>query len=163
MPNCWLINAWSMVIFSPQTNHLNASILCGLPSMQEFLQEVQSWYYLMNGKQATQIGSLSHFCSLDPTHIHYNIFWISFVPASAHFRVNELPFSFYSFPLCLIMYLDRALVGTSIGMLKESTSTSKNPPSTSTNEKSVSCLISIGCSTSSSSSIALLSTCSSSS
>jgi hypothetical protein len=37
------------------------------------------------------------------------------------------------------MYLDQALVGTTIGMLGESTSTSKNPPSTGTNEKFVGC------------------------
>jgi hypothetical protein len=60
------------------------------------------------------------------------------------------------------MYLDYNLVGTTIGMSRKSTSTSKNHPSTSINENCVDCSTSTGQSTCFSFSIALLSTYSSS-
>ncbi len=52
---------------------------------------------------------------------------------------SELPSSTHSFPLCLIMHLDHALVGTTTSMSRESSSTSRNPPSIGFAKKSISC------------------------
>lgn len=60
--------------------------------------------------------------------------------------VGELPSSTCSFPLRLIMYLDRTLVCTITCMLGELASTSKNPPSTGIDEKCASYSTLIGCS-----------------
>jgi hypothetical protein len=93
----------------------------------------------------------AHYHSLDPIWIHYNILWISILSTSACFwviLVGEPLSSIYSFPLCLIMHLDHALVGTSIGMSSESCSTSKNFPLIGFNKKFVDCSTLIGWSTS---------------
>jgi hypothetical protein len=109
---------------------------------------------------------VTHYHSLDPIWIHYNILWISFASTCAHFRVilaGELPFSTCSFPLPLIVHLDYALVGGLIGMSKELVSTSKNFPSNDFDQKSIICYISTCYSTSASTFVVFFSTCFSSS
>jgi hypothetical protein len=137
--------------FLTTNNHLNASMLYGLLGMQKFFQEVWSWYCLVNGKQATQTGSLCPFVLLDPIQIRYNIFWISFASANAHF-------------LHLFLSLvPHHVFGPGLGRydnryVKRINFYVKESPSISIDEKSISCSISIGHLASSFSFIALLST-----
>lgn len=163
-PNCLIINTWSMVIFSPQIIVLmrpssldsqvckNSSNKCGHGIVQ--------WIINKPPKLAHSI----HCHYLNPIRIHCSILWISFASESVRFWIilaGELP-STYSFLLHLIMNLDRTLVGTT-SMSKESISMSKNPPLIDVDKKIANCSTSIGCSTSSSTSIVFFSACSSSS
>ncbi len=85
----------------------------------------------------------AHYHSFDPIQIHY-IFGIFLVSTGVYLwvtLVGELPSSTCSFPLCLIINLDHALVSTTTSMSRESCSMSQNPPSTGVDKKSIGCSI----------------------
>lgn len=74
--------------------------------------------------------------------------------------VGGLPSSTYSFPLCFIINLDHALVGTSTNMSRESSSMSKNPPLIGADKKSIGySSTSTNCSTLSTTFVVFFSTC----